>query len=1001
MIRTSCDVSFYINTMGKKVAGLLLVPCICLLMLTTAHADSPLLVTHDKAFGAVTVGAVDLQLDTIRWAGLWSPAFIDLSGLDTSFGFTGDSIYNDFTFNYPLNTWRLSSLITAIMKNPAPGGAAPALGFWFSPDKEGQILSKTYTYSWPSQSNPNQLDSQKFSLSGVGVADDPVNPKITLEVTTAADEDGDKNINLSYGGNINFQVTARSTDSSIKHVMLTLNVSEKNGCINENVSFQEKATSANEFPEDGNGYFHYIVGYDPDEKYTAYCIRPHTFIVSVDKPFTVEVKNLRPTRDGAYAKYDFYVRGHYDAANPELWPGSHDSYTLTSNNSGVPVDPDTDGDGINDSTDDCPYYHDPSNACPDPDGDKKYGTDDKCPNYYDPSNVCSDRDGDNIYDNNDNCPDDYDPSNECDGNTVVETDNRPNLLWPYNTDLLYLEEGAKLDIKAIEGCVQKETGIPWFDLFSDNEEDQICVSGGDTIQAPGATEPAAEITLENADYTGSYTVKGVSPADINKVASDSDLEPLADDDILMVETDFSGFDISSDQTVKYWVKAFYNGNYYFLHRNNCTWIPIPSETHDKLFVSGEGGTETAWDHCFASDSGQLKIKDLFTKNLLDANNVVLYYGVMPVTAGGDPIPEDYRDDAHKKRVFGSEGVTELDFGSVPVGGVRGEKVSWTFSLDDLTDINKPSSFWVDPDGQGSFERTVYFSPEEEGESYWWEFSGYKAKGTGRNNTVSIETTLSDVVDEGSSIYMIPGRSITFTLKDTTSAFMNYDSIYLESPLFPGVVFSANAEGADGESNSFMLGKGQTCNVRIDTLKNPSNGSGWIDFKVVDVPVRVNGKHDLCLVGCTSDDSAVKLTAPMTYDSDTGKLVFEWPVVPAADQGETETGPDLDNKCFQLIKKDDGVDSGTSLAVESLSTLKLLVDQGVGGGDERFSYSGNGKITFKLGGENGLLTVPGVYFAKVLEKEKDDAVANCTEADFAEIPWGLEFEIPAEDEPVEP
>ncbi len=401
----------------SKLASLLLASFLCFAALGTAQADSPLLVTHDKSFGAVTVGAVELQLDTIRWAGTWSPAFIDLSGADPAFGFSGDSIYNDFTFNYPSNTWRQSSLITAIMKNPATGGASPAMGFWFSPDREGEILTKQYTYTWPSQSNPNLLDSEQFTLSGVGVADDPVNPKITLEVTTDADEDGDKNINMPYGGTINFQVTARSTDSSIKHVMVVLNASEKNGCINEQVSFQEKAASANEFPDDGNGYFHYIVGYDPDGRHTEYCIRQHSFIVSVDKPFTVEVKNLRPNRDGAYAMYDFFARGHYDATNPDLWPGSHVSYILTANNSGVPVEPDADGDGINDSVDNCPYYNDPSNLCFDPDGDKVYGTDDNCPDYYDPSNVCSDRDNDNIHDNDDKCPDVYDPSNACAGET--------------------------------------------------------------------------------------------------------------------------------------------------------------------------------------------------------------------------------------------------------------------------------------------------------------------------------------------------------------------------------------------------------------------------------------------------------------------------------------------------------------------------------------------------------------------------------------------------------
>ena len=75
----------------------------------------------------------------------------------------------------------------------------------------------------------------------------------------------------------------------------------------------------------------------------------------------------------------------------------------------VPPPIDSDGDGIPDESDPCPF--DPTNACAtDSDGDGIPDESDPCP--FDPTNACAtDSDGDGIPDESDPCP--FDPTNAC------------------------------------------------------------------------------------------------------------------------------------------------------------------------------------------------------------------------------------------------------------------------------------------------------------------------------------------------------------------------------------------------------------------------------------------------------------------------------------------------------------------------------------------------------------------------------------------------------------
>ncbi|MFL5866557.1 MAG: thrombospondin type 3 repeat-containing protein [Thermoleophilaceae bacterium] len=75
---------------------------------------------------------------------------------------------------------------------------------------------------------------------------------------------------------------------------------------------------------------------------------------------------------------------------------------------GFSWDPDTDGDGVLDSSDRCPSARGPSSlrGCPDSDGDGIANVDDRCPTLRGPKSLagCPDTDGDGLIDPKDACP---------------------------------------------------------------------------------------------------------------------------------------------------------------------------------------------------------------------------------------------------------------------------------------------------------------------------------------------------------------------------------------------------------------------------------------------------------------------------------------------------------------------------------------------------------------------------------------------------------------------
>lgn len=66
--------------------------------------------------------------------------------------------------------------------------------------------------------------------------------------------------------------------------------------------------------------------------------------------------------------------------------------------------PDSDGDGVADKDDQCPNDKGTLNGCPDADNDGVADKDDQCPNEKGNVNGCPDNDGDGVLDKNDKCP---------------------------------------------------------------------------------------------------------------------------------------------------------------------------------------------------------------------------------------------------------------------------------------------------------------------------------------------------------------------------------------------------------------------------------------------------------------------------------------------------------------------------------------------------------------------------------------------------------------------
>ncbi len=301
-------------------------------------------VNHCESCGSVLVGAAKLEPDSVQWIGAQSPTAISIAA-SGAFGFSGAAKYR----LEPVvpNQWNFETSNSFTIGDVAPGGASPSIGFYFSPDKPGEF-SKNIQYQ-AILPNENPLTLQ-VPVTGEGVADNTSDPALRLAVSVAPESisrnnvkvDGDQ-VKLPTGGSVVFDLTP-SVDTvklpagiaPVQYVIVDLFAIEENTkCSNESLSFQGSPGTPNQFKADN--YFQYLYEVSRDATPQT-CRFQVSFLASVNRPFTFRAQNLRPT-DTGYVSYTFGIRGHVDFANLQQWPGSHQTFRLTTSNEVIRTPP--------------------------------------------------------------------------------------------------------------------------------------------------------------------------------------------------------------------------------------------------------------------------------------------------------------------------------------------------------------------------------------------------------------------------------------------------------------------------------------------------------------------------------------------------------------------------------------------------------------------------------------------------------------------------------------
>ena len=969
---------------------------ICFIFVSIACADSPLRITHKINYGERLIGSVDLQFETITWVGSWTPDYVHLAGFDPAFGFTGDALYNDFTVNYPDNRWRMGSLIDAGIKRPVPNDQS--LGFWFAPDREGKITTTSYTYQWNSQSNPNNLDRVEYFYTGIGLVDDVLNPDIVLDVTTLSDSNGDNKIDLGMHDEASFEVMASSLNPDVEHIMVILDVWEQNGCIGENVSFEENVDTENSF--EYNDYLHYIVGYDPDKTYTRSCIRQHVFIVSAGKAFRVKVKNIRATAKNAFATYNFYVRGHYDAADETLWADSHAVFELTADY-GSSSDMDSDGDGIADSIDPCPY--DPQNNCNTPvdsDGDGIADSIDPCP--YDPQNNCNtpvDSDGDGIADSIDPCP--YDPQNNC--NAPVNSDGvRVRLMWPDDSDMLCLRNLYTLDLSAIGGC----DFLDWGDSCVDYtvRETNLSVDG------------TGEVNLASAGY-GNKSVRYLSDDVIEFISAQNDeytvKEKLADSDkdYFSFNIDWSVVDTlmnekgSKPGDYKYWIRATYQGKFYYLEKVSKNWFPVEVSAFNSFFY--ENNFNAISENLFAifstnSSYSTFQVPDIFIKE--DLEKIKIEYGVIPWDSSytpSQPMLIDNYSEFKKNYSFvlynqDLDLPGTMDWTMIPFGAYK-ELPASSFSQTDL-----PPSL---PLGFFSESGNLLYSPNsiESVDCDIDDILVITASGSGDSVILSVDSDESTIIfsdqeNNAAYVYFMPGMEPSFIVKDVDDN-PEYDGLYLKTPEYssnPMFSFSSidpvSAAIIGEPSDSIALPKRNPCLIQINTSNIPTQGRLYYGEDLSDWRVGIESKYwDSFSYTESSTGNAygkIEIRSPISYDSKTGILNFDYPEPDVSGKLDETV---LNSICFKITSSRGENALGEVFSLKDVDSIRKSVES-----VDEYSLSlffNNHRDSILEINLNNLLP-PGEYFVQVLKSSiSDDGNVACSDEAFDDVQWGLLINIP--------
>jgi len=319
-----------------------------LYMLFTSTGYTEFQITHCNDCGNVLVGAAYLQPDTIQWVNpVSAPAnVVALIGSGEVFGFSGPSAYlSEYPSGFPVNIWNLT-FFGDFQVVPGPSSTVK-IGHVFAPTHAGTFsLSNQYTAMIASQSQPVRRNP---AMQGTGVADNIADPAITLdielqgaELQSCADEPVQcQEATIPDGSELIFTVIPRVDTNKVpqgvkpvNHVWVDFIYSEKDTqCPTQ--SFQTTNLTQNSFSFNEGSYYHYLYKGGPTfTSGSGTCLYGVSVLVSVDKEFKFQTKNLLSTA-GGHVKFVFALRGHYDPDELGNWQGSQPAFRLRTPTSGT------------------------------------------------------------------------------------------------------------------------------------------------------------------------------------------------------------------------------------------------------------------------------------------------------------------------------------------------------------------------------------------------------------------------------------------------------------------------------------------------------------------------------------------------------------------------------------------------------------------------------------------------------------------------------------------
>jgi len=297
---------------------------------TVDLTDSDITISHcTDNCGKVLVGAAHVEPNSIQWISPQAANDVYVSSYDEAFGFTGQSGDD--------NQWQLYDTNYIRINNPLSSGNTTNMGHFFAPTKPGSFDTNIYVRA---KFTPLKTGRKNIELKGEGIADNDLNPVITLDIAVNGSKSPMQSsvdhvaqcISSRNEGEITFTMIPRVDPNrlpvdvaSVQHVIVELTAIEKNtDCTLDGAAFRDTILTAESFVN--NDYFHIL-----EDDSSLGCQRNYTFLVSVDKPIQIMASNKHTTQ-GGFVDYTFAVRGHYEKTNVAKWPNSHKSFHLVSLN---------------------------------------------------------------------------------------------------------------------------------------------------------------------------------------------------------------------------------------------------------------------------------------------------------------------------------------------------------------------------------------------------------------------------------------------------------------------------------------------------------------------------------------------------------------------------------------------------------------------------------------------------------------------------------------------